>query len=65
MMQETQSQCSVTTYRGEMGRKVGGRFKKQGTYVYLWLIRVAIWKKPQYCNYPPIKDKLKKTLKIK
>ena len=25
------------------GRKVGGRFKKEGTYVYLWLIHVDDW----------------------
>ena len=23
-----------------------GRFKKKGTYVYLWLIHVAVWQKP-------------------
>ena len=26
----------------EGGRKVGGRFKKEGTYVYPWLIQVDI-----------------------
>ena len=29
------NQCSVTTQRGGMGREVGGRFKREGTYVYL------------------------------
>ena len=29
-----------------MGWEVGGRLKREGTYVYLWLIHVAIWKKP-------------------
>ena len=24
----------------------GRRFKREGTYVYLWLIEVDIWKKP-------------------
>ena len=24
----------------------GGRFKKEGTYVYLWLIQVVVWRKP-------------------
>ena len=32
------------------GEEVGGRFKREGTYVYLWLIHVDIWQKPtQYC----------------
>ena len=25
------TQCSVTAYRGGMGREVGGRFKRKGT----------------------------------
>ena len=34
-----------------MGWDVGGRFKKEGTYVYLWLIRGDVWQKPtQYCK---------------
>ena len=34
-----------------MGWKEGGRFKKEGTYVYLWLIHVDVWQKPtQYCK---------------
>ena len=34
-----------------MGLEVGGRFKTEGTYVYLWLIHVDIWEKPtQYCK---------------
>ena len=34
-----------------MGWQVGGRFKREGTYVYLWLIHVDIWQKPmQYCK---------------
>ena len=29
----------------------GGRFKREGTYVYLWLTRVDVWQKPtQYCK---------------
>ena len=35
-----------------------GRFKKEETYEYLWLIHVDVWQKAaQYCNYPPIKKK--------
>ena len=34
-----------------MGWEVGGRSKKDGTYVYLWLIHVDVWQKPtQYCK---------------
>ena len=28
---------------------MGGRFKKEGTYVYLWLICVDVWQKPIQC----------------
>ena len=31
-------------------RGVGRRFKREGAYVYLWLIHVDVWQKPtQYC----------------
>ena len=34
-----------------MGRKMGERFKKEGTYVYLWLIHADVWQKPtQNCR---------------
>ena len=34
-----------------MGREMGGQFKREGTYVYLQLIRVDVWQKPtQYCK---------------
>ena len=34
-----------------MGREVGGRFKREGIYVYLWPIHVDVWQKPtQYCK---------------
>ena len=34
-----------------MGWEVEGRFKGEGTYVYLWLINVDIWQKPtHYCK---------------
>ena len=32
----------VSTYRGGMGREMGGRFKREGTYAYLWLIHVKV-----------------------
>ena len=34
---------------GGLGRYLGGRFKNEGTYVYLWLIHVDIWQKPIQC----------------
>ena len=31
--------------------RVAGRFKREGIYVYLWLIHGAIWQKPaQHCK---------------
>ena len=38
-------QCSVTTLVGGMGWEVRGRFKGEGTCVYLWLIHVDVWQK--------------------
>ena len=36
---------------GGMGWAVGGRFKRERTYIYLWLIHVDMWQKPtQYCK---------------
>ena len=32
----------------------GGRFKRAGTYIYLWLIHVGVWQKH---NILPIKNK--------
>ena len=31
---------SVSTERGGLGRKMGGRLNREGTYAYLWLIHV-------------------------
>ena len=32
-------------------REVGGTFKREGTYVYLWLIHTDVWQKPtQHCK---------------
>ena len=35
MAQETQT-GSVSTWRDGMRREVGGKFKREGIYVYLW-----------------------------
>ena len=33
------------------GVEEGGRFKREGTYVYLWWIHVVVWQKStQYCK---------------
>ena len=44
-----------------MGREMGGRFKREGTYVYLWLIHVDVWQKPtQFCKAMILQLKNKK-----
>ena len=45
MMQGVQIQCSVTTWMGGLGWEVGGKFKREKTYAYLWLIHVDMWQK--------------------
>ena len=41
----------VTTQRDGTEWEVGGKFKREGTYVYLWLIHVDIWQQPtHYCK---------------
>jgi hypothetical protein len=32
-----------------MGREMGERLKREGTFVYLWLIHVDVWQKPAQC----------------
>jgi len=42
-----------------MEREVGRRFKREGTYGYLWLILADVWQKPsQYCKIKKIKKNL-------
>ena len=38
---------SESTQRDGMGREMGGRFKRKGVYVYLWLIHVEFDRKQQ------------------
>ena len=36
---------------GWMGRKLGGKFKSEGIYVYLWLIHYEVWQKTtKFCK---------------
>ena len=46
-----------------MGREMGGRFKREGRYVNLWLIHVEVWKKTKFCKgiILQLKNRLKKT----
>ena len=32
----------VTTWRDRVGRSMGGRFRMEGTHVYLWLIHTDV-----------------------
>ena len=48
---------------GGLGREVGGRFRREGTYVFLQLIHVDVWQKlTQHCKaiILQLKYKLKK-----
>ena len=48
-----------------MGWEVGGRLRRKGIYIHLWLIHADVWQKPtQCCNYPSIKNKFKKKKKL-
>ena len=42
MAQETQTEALYNLRGVEMGRGMGGSFKREGIYVYLWLIRVEV-----------------------
>ena len=49
-----------------MGWEVGGRFKREETFVYLWLIHGDVWQKPtQYCKTVMLQVKIKKLEKKK
>ena len=41
-------QGSVSTQKSRMGREMGGKFKREGLYVYLWLIHVEVWEKTKF-----------------
>ena len=55
---------SVATQRGGKGWEVQGGFKREETYVYLWLIHVDIWhKSAQYCKEVILQLKVNKFFK--
>ena len=55
---------SVTTQRGGMWWELRGKFKTEGTYVYLQLIHVDVWQKPTQ-HYKAIILQLKINIKKK
>jgi len=39
---------------------MGGRFKREETYAYLWLVHVVVWQKSiQYCKAKILQLKIK------
>ena len=55
----------TNNYRGGVGREMGGRFKREGIYVYLWLIHVEVWQKTaKSCKAIILQLKIIKNLKI-
>ena len=50
-----------------MGREVGGKFKREGTYIHLWVIHVDVWyKTTKFCRATILqfKNKLRKSLRF-
>ena len=45
MIQGTQSQCSMTTCRDEVGREEGAESRREGTHACLWSTHVDVWQK--------------------
>ena len=44
-----------------MGREMGGMFKREGKYVYLWLIHVDVRQKPRkFCKAITLQLKINK-----
>ena len=57
------NQDSDNPERG-MGWEVGGNFKREGTYVYLWLTHADVWQKAaQYCKAVILQLKINKLKK--
>ena len=48
-----------------MGREMGGRFRREGIYVYLWLIHVEVWEKTtEFCKAIILQLKKKQHLPV-
>ena len=55
---------ALRQHRGVNGEGDEKGFRSEGTYVYLWLIHVAVWQKPtQYCKAIILQSKIKGFLK--
>ena len=62
MVQETQT-GALYQPRGGVGREMGGRFKREGMYVYPWLIHVEVWQKTRkFCKAIILQQQKNKTL---
>ena len=49
-----------------VGWEMGGRLKREGTYLFLWLVHVDVWQKPiQYCKAIILQLKINLNLKKK
>ena len=57
---------SVSTPRRGTGREMGGRFKREGVYVFLWLIHVEVSQKTaKFCKAITLQLKYKSILEKK
>ena len=60
------TQTTITTQKGKWGRKMGGKFKREGTHRYLWLIDVDVWQKStKFCKAILLQLKISKLKKNK
>ena len=49
-----------------MGWEVGERFKREETYVYLWLVHVDVWQKlTHHCKAIILQLKINKFIKLR
>ena len=65
MAQETQTGALYQPRQSGMGRDMGGGFKREGIYVYLWLIHAEVWQKTtKFCKSIILQLKNKLTFKI-
>ena len=67
MTQGTQSGTGCDRLKGGMGREMGGRSRREGTWVYLWLILIDVWQKTtKFCKAitPQLKKKKKKRIHL-
>ena len=58
LTQGTQKPGLCNNLQGWDGEMVGEKFKREGTYIYLWLTHVDVEQKPtEFCkaNYPSFK----------